>query len=68
MRFLADESIERKVVERLRLGGFEVISVAEIVTGLPDEAVLALARQKQAILLTADKDFWRTNLPTRLGA
>jgi predicted nuclease of predicted toxin-antitoxin system len=57
MRFLADESVERKVVERLRMGGFEVISVVEIAIGLPDEVVLALARQKQAILLTADKDF-----------
>jgi len=44
MRFLADESIERKVVEKLRGEGFEVISVADIVAGLPDEAVLALAR------------------------
>jgi predicted nuclease of predicted toxin-antitoxin system len=57
MRFLADESVERKVVEKLREEGFEVISVADIVAGLPDEAVLALARQKQAVLITADKDF-----------
>jgi len=57
MRFLADESVERKVVEKLREEGFEVISIADIVAGLPDEAVLALARQKQAVLITADKDF-----------
>lgn len=57
MKFLADESVERKVGERLRQEGFEVIFLADIVTGLPDEAVLALAHQKRAVLITADKDF-----------
>ncbi|MCS7266045.1 MAG: DUF5615 family PIN-like protein [Armatimonadetes bacterium] len=67
MRFLADESVERKVGERLKEEGFEVLFVADIATGLPDEAVLALALQQDAVLITADKDFgeliFRRQLP-----
>ncbi|MEM1544290.1 MAG: DUF5615 family PIN-like protein [Candidatus Bathyarchaeia archaeon] len=69
MRFLADESVERKVGERLQQEGFDVIFVADVVAGLPDEAVLAIARMQCAVLITADKDFgeliFRRRLPHR---
>lgn len=43
MNFLADESVDRQIVERLRRDGHCVEYVAEIEAGVSDEAVLALA-------------------------
>lgn len=57
MNFLADESVDRQVVERLRQDGHQVWYVAEMEPGISDDAVLALANQGTALLLTADKDF-----------
>jgi len=57
MEPVADESIDREVVERLRRDGHYVWYVAEMDPGIPDEAVLALAHEHQAPLVTADKDF-----------
>lgn len=57
MNFLADESVDRPVVEGLRQEGFEVSYIVELAPGISDDAVIDLANQKTAILLTADKDF-----------
>jgi predicted nuclease of predicted toxin-antitoxin system len=57
VNFLADESIDRPIVERLRLGGNRVWYVAEMDPGISDDRVLDLANQNEALLLTADKDF-----------
>ena len=57
MRWLADENIDAAIVVRLREAGDDVWSVAESVAGITDEEVLAMARQRSAVLLTADKDF-----------
>jgi predicted nuclease of predicted toxin-antitoxin system len=57
MNFLADESVDRPVVERLRQEGHPVLYIAELGPGMPDDAVLNLANQEAALLLTADKDF-----------
>ncbi len=57
MNFLADESIDRPIVERLRQEGYQVSYIAELGPGMPDDAVLNLANQETALLLTADKDF-----------
>ncbi len=57
MNFLADESVDRQIVERLRRDGHRVQYVAEIEAGVSDETVLALANQGGHLLLTADKDF-----------
>lgn len=57
MNFLADESVDQPVVERLRTDGHSVIAVAEMAPSLPDEAVLTMANQHEAFLITADKDF-----------
>ena len=57
MKFLADENIEGEIVGTLRLAGFEVADVKEITPGIEDGAVLALANESEAILLTNDKDF-----------
>jgi len=57
MKFLADESVDRQVVDQLRLDGHEVWYVSEMEAGIPDDRVLSRANQEMAILITADKDF-----------
>ena len=57
MNLRADEGVDRPIVERLRLEGYSILYVAEMQPGIADEAVLDIANQQEAILLTADKDF-----------
>ncbi len=57
MNFLADEGIDRQIVERLRQEGHRVLYVAEMEPGLSDESILDRANRERALLLTADKDF-----------
>src|SRR5215213_9463754 len=57
MNLLADESVDRHIVERLRQDGFEVLYVAEMEPGVADNVVLERANERTALLVTADKDF-----------
>jgi predicted nuclease of predicted toxin-antitoxin system len=57
MNFLADEGVDRQIVERLRQDGHEVLYVAEMEPSISDEQVLNRANEKNALLITADKDF-----------
>ncbi|MCK6540748.1 MAG: DUF5615 family PIN-like protein [Anaerolineales bacterium] len=57
MRILADESVDSRIVLRLRSDGHEVGYVAEMSPGIMDEEVLVLAGEENTLLLTADKDF-----------
>jgi predicted nuclease of predicted toxin-antitoxin system len=57
MNFLADEGIDKPVVDRLRYDGHQVIYIAEEAPGLDDETILAMANHAMALLLTRDKDF-----------
>jgi predicted nuclease of predicted toxin-antitoxin system len=57
MNFLADEGVDFPVVQKLRGDGHEVLYVAEMAPGVSDETVLATANEKNALLLTTDKDF-----------
>ena len=57
MRFVADESVDQQVVGALRAAGHDVVYVAELDPGIPDDAVLELSRTSGVVLLTADKDF-----------
>jgi predicted nuclease of predicted toxin-antitoxin system len=57
LKFLADENLDRQIVERLRQDGHLVLYVVEMEPGISDEVVLDLANQEGALLLTADKDF-----------
>ncbi|MGB2821866.1 MAG: DUF5615 family PIN-like protein [Phycisphaerae bacterium] len=57
MNLLADESTDAPVVGRLRADGHQVDHVAEMAPGTPDESVLDRANSRNAILMTADKDF-----------
>ncbi len=57
MNLLADESVDRPIVERLRQEGHVVAYVAEFSPGITDDEVLQVANNSGALLLTADKDF-----------
>lgn len=57
MNLLADESVDRQIVERLRQDGHQVLYVAELQPGVDDDIVLGRANALHAPLLTADKDF-----------
>jgi predicted nuclease of predicted toxin-antitoxin system len=57
VRFLADEGVDRQIVERLRLDGYEVAYIAEMSPGITDEVVLTESRVSASVLITADKDF-----------
>lgn len=57
MKILADESVDRPVVERLRESGFNVQYIAETDPSISDQEVLDIANKSKALLLTADKDF-----------
>ncbi|MBP1467385.1 DUF5615 family PIN-like protein [Candidatus Chloroploca sp. M-50] len=57
MNLLADEGIDKPIVDRLRQDGHMVMYIAEELPGITDEVILALANQQDAILATRDKDF-----------
>jgi predicted nuclease of predicted toxin-antitoxin system len=57
VNLVANEGVDRPVVERLRQNGHDVVYVAELSPGITDEEVLQQANARSAVLLTADKDF-----------
>jgi predicted nuclease of predicted toxin-antitoxin system len=57
VNLLADESVDRQIVDRLRQDGHTVRYVAKMEPGISDGRVLDLANQEADVLLTADKDF-----------
>lgn len=57
MKFVADESVERPISRALEKLGHEVWEICAEASGVSDRRMLELTREKQAILLTADKDF-----------
>ena len=57
MNLLADESVDKSIVDRLRQDGHTVLYIAELDPSIDDEAVLHRANQDSALLITADKDF-----------
>jgi predicted nuclease of predicted toxin-antitoxin system len=57
MNLLADEGVDRPIVERLRQDGHEVVYIAEMSPGIDDDTILRQANDSNALLLTLDKDF-----------
>jgi predicted nuclease of predicted toxin-antitoxin system len=57
MNLVADENIDRGIVERLRRDGHRVDSIAELSPSVSDEDVLRRAVGASAVLVTEDKDF-----------
>lgn len=65
MTFVADESVDAPIVQKLRENGYEIFSIAEQSPAISDEQVLAISYEKKSILITQDKDFGE--LVYRLG-
>ena len=57
MNLLADESVDKHIVEQLREDGHDVLYVSEMEPSIRDEVVLQRANEHHALLVTADKDF-----------
>jgi predicted nuclease of predicted toxin-antitoxin system len=57
VNLFADESVDGPVVQRLRQDGHDVLYVAELAPGVTDDEVLRDANGRNAVLVTADKDF-----------
>lgn len=57
MNLLADEGVDRQIVDRLREEGHTVTYIAESEPGISDDSVLETANRTSAVLVTADKDF-----------
>lgn len=57
MNLLADEGVDRPIVEKLRREGHTVAYIAEMSPGIDDDTILDQANVNNALLLTLDKDF-----------
>ena len=57
MKLVADEGVDKPIVDALRTAGFDVLYILETNQGADDEFILNLANEHQRILLTQDKDF-----------
>lgn len=57
MKFVADEGVDAPIVALLREQGFDVIYIAEVAAGSPDDIILAYANEEERVLITRDKDF-----------
>lgn len=57
MKFFSDESVDNRITLFLKKEGFDISSVHEHTTGIPDEEVLEYAYKQSAILITEDRDF-----------
>ena len=57
MKFLADENVDKTIVEHLRKQGHVVLYVIEMEPSISDDEVVQRVNQELALLLTADKDF-----------
>jgi predicted nuclease of predicted toxin-antitoxin system len=57
MNFLADESVDFPIVEKLREEGHSVLAIAEMSPSISDDDVLEIANSQVMLLVTGDKDF-----------
>jgi len=57
MKFFADESVEKAVVDWLRDQNFDVVYIAERAPSISDKEVIKFANNGDRILITNDKDF-----------
>jgi predicted nuclease of predicted toxin-antitoxin system len=67
MQFVADENVSRRVIDRLRADGFDVISIAGPLSGISDAEVLRVADAAGRVLITEDQDFGELVVRQRLG-
>jgi predicted nuclease of predicted toxin-antitoxin system len=54
---LADENIDKRIIDALRETGFEVYSIKENIREVSDEWIIEFSKDQPWIILTNDKDF-----------
>jgi len=57
VKFLADESCAGPVISALREAGHDVLAIAELIKGAPDDEVLDRAVSDGRAVITEDRDF-----------
>ena len=57
MKIVADENVDKEIVDRLRADGHNVVFITEDDPGIDDQTVLNRSLKIDGVLLTADKDF-----------
>jgi len=57
VKLVADEGVDKPIVDALRAAKFHVTYFAEQAPGADDPAILAVANEAETLLLTCDKDF-----------
>jgi predicted nuclease of predicted toxin-antitoxin system len=57
MNLIADEGVDRQIVELLRNEGHEVLSIAELKPGISDDEVINYTNKNGSLLITSDRDF-----------
>jgi len=57
MNFIADEGVDKPIVDALRNAGFNVTYILETNPGADDDFILTLSYDQKRILITQDKDF-----------
>jgi predicted nuclease of predicted toxin-antitoxin system len=57
MQLIADESVDYGIIIKLRLIGFDVLSIADYSPGIDDKEVLQISFERNLLLITEDKDF-----------
>ncbi|MFI5201696.1 MAG: DUF5615 family PIN-like protein [Candidatus Kapaibacterium sp.] len=57
MKIVADENVDRRIIERLRAEGHSVSAIVEEMQSSPDPGVLAFSLESKSLLITEDKDF-----------
>jgi predicted nuclease of predicted toxin-antitoxin system len=65
MRFLADETIELIIVNKLHDAGHDVLRLPDRIGEFSQDDIIQLAQQEQAILLTDNKDFNKRYIKTQ---
>jgi predicted nuclease of predicted toxin-antitoxin system len=55
--FLIDESVDQRIIRKLKPLDLNTILVSVVACGIPDNEVLNLAESHDAILITEDRDF-----------
>lgn len=57
MKLVADEGVDKPIIDALRAAKFHVTYFAEEAPGAADPVILAMANEAETLLLTCDKDF-----------
>ena len=66
MNFVLDEHISRHIADALRRDGHNVLCVSERTPSISDDAILAIANETEALVITADKGFGELVFSQRL--